>query len=106
MYQTINEYDFTDAFKRIRPENFSYQGLQVLFNGLEQYEIDTGESVEFDVIGICCDFSENSEDEIKQYYSNLIEKDDEDVEGFLEDNTWVLGSYDKDGKKYFVYCQF
>ena len=36
MKQTINQYDFADAFKKMnRADNFSYEGLKVLFNYLE-----------------------------------------------------------------------
>ena len=58
MIQTINECEFTMAFKEIRPDNFSYSGLKALYNYLEDYEYDTGESVELDVIAICCDYTE------------------------------------------------
>lgn len=58
MYKSINEYQFTEEFKRIRPNQFSYEGLKSLFNYLEEYEESTGESIELDVIGLCCDFSE------------------------------------------------
>ena len=57
MYQTINFSQFTDEFNSIRPNNFSYDGLQVLFDYLEQYEDDvTQNGMELDVIAICCDF--------------------------------------------------
>jgi hypothetical protein len=106
MYQDINEYSFRDAFKRMgREDQFSYEGLGILFNELEQYEVDTGEKIELDVIGLCCDFSEHSEDEIKQYYS-LDEEEEEDIDDYLNQNTWVLGMHEKDGKKYFIYRQF
>jgi hypothetical protein len=88
-----------------RGDQFSYEGLNILFNGLEQYEADTGEGVELDVIALCCDFSEESEEEIKENYSYMI-KEGEDLEQFLSDNTWVLGSHEEDGKKYFIYQQF
>ena len=58
MKQTLNEYQFTQEFKRIRPDQFSYEGLQALFNWFEEYEDETGEEIEFDVIAICCEWSE------------------------------------------------
>jgi hypothetical protein len=59
MYQTINKYDFTEAFKTMgRGEQFSYEGLQALFDYLEDYEESTGDAVELDVIAICCDYAE------------------------------------------------
>ena len=58
MKQTLNEYQFTQEFKRIRPNQFSYEGLQALFHWFEEYEDETGEEIEFDVIAICCEWSE------------------------------------------------
>ena len=59
MKQTISEHDFCDAFRIMkRLENFSYAGRKALFAYFEEYEEDSGEEVELDVIAICCDFSE------------------------------------------------
>lgn len=58
MKTTVNEYAFRRAFETTRPDNFSYAGLSALFEYFEQYEEDTGEEMELDVIAICCDFSE------------------------------------------------
>lgn len=58
MINTISQYDFVDAFKRLRPNNFSYEGLLALFDWFEMLEEDTGQKIELDVIAICCDFSE------------------------------------------------
>ena len=58
MKQNINEYQFRRAFETSRPNNFSYEGLKALFDYLEQYEEETGQELELDVIAICCDFTE------------------------------------------------
>lgn len=58
MKQTISKGQFIDQFKTIRPENFTYEGLDSLFDYFEQLEEDTGQEIELDVIGICCDYSE------------------------------------------------
>ena len=78
MKQTINEYQFTEALKRIRPNNFSYEGLKALFEWFEELENDTGEEMELDVIAICCEFTEY--ENLKQYndeYNNECEEIDE-----------------------------
>ena len=62
LYQEINEADFISAFKSIRPENFSYEGLKSLYGYFE--ELSDDQNIEFDVIAICCDFTE---------YNNLAE---------------------------------
>jgi len=56
MKQTISRYDFERAFERLG--NFSYHGLDALFNYLEDFEDSTGEEVELDVIALCCEYTE------------------------------------------------
>ncbi len=59
MKQTIDYYQFKHAFQKCgRENNFSYRGLYALFNYLEEYENDTGEEIELDVIALCCDYAE------------------------------------------------
>ena len=69
MFTQVSENDFIDAFKALRPENFSYQGLQALYAHLEELEADTGTPVEMDVIAICCEYSEyqNLDDLLAEY---------------------------------------
>ena len=106
MYQTINESEFKSAFHSMgRGEQFSYEGLTIIYEALEQFEQDTGEDMELDVIAICCDFSEMTEKEIRDTYGDMIDEADE-VEEFLRDNTWLLGSHEADGVKQFIYQQF
>ena len=77
MKQTINFTQFADAFKAIRPDNFSYAGLKALYDYLEQYEEDTGGEVELDVIALCCEYTE---------YENIDKFTDEhiDIEPTIE----------------------
>ena len=56
LYQEINQADFISAFKSIRPDNFSYEGLKSLYGYFE--ELSDDQNIEFDVIAICCDFTE------------------------------------------------
>lgn len=60
MKQTINQSEFIDAFKGwdTYKDNFSYNGLVALYEYLEQYEEETGEEVELDVVALCCDYAE------------------------------------------------
>ena len=58
MKQNVSEYDFIDAFMKIRPDNFSRNGLQCLYDYLIEFEDGTGEEIELDVIALCCDFTE------------------------------------------------
>lgn len=59
MKTTINQIQFRDAFYTMdRGNNFSFNGLNALFDYLEEYEESTGEEVELDVIALCCDYTE------------------------------------------------
>lgn len=59
MKKTITLNDFRDAFIRMnRKENFSYEGLQALFEFLEDYEAEFDIELELDVIALCCEFAE------------------------------------------------
>lgn len=98
MKQTINKSGFIDQFRVMdRLENFSYEARELLFDYLEQYEEDTGEELEMDVIAVCCDYSEDSPEDIASNYDIDIEGiEDEDeikdvVLDYLNDNTQVVG---------------
>ena len=77
MKTTINQNDFLDAFKKLRPSNFSYEGLIALYDYLENFEEDTDKEIELDVIAFCCDYSEYENlEEYKKSYSSINSIDD------------------------------
>jgi hypothetical protein len=80
MKTTVNKYQFRDAFISMgRENNFSYEGLSILFDYFEEYEQSTGEEIEFDVIAICCDYAESHWRDIAADYSiELDQNNDED----------------------------
>jgi len=82
MKQTITLSMFRDGFK-CRPDNFSYEGLETLFNYYEELEQDMREELEFDPIAICCEFTESTIYEALEAYSLRSVHE-------LEDNTTVL----------------
>lgn len=75
MKQTINFYDFQKAFQELRPNSFTYDGLRALFEYLEELEDSTGDEIEFDVIALCCDFTEyeSAEEYARDYSDNDLE---------------------------------
>lgn len=89
--------EFRDAFQSMRPDNFSYEGLGILFEYLESYEDDTGEELELDIIAICCDFSEATWDQIASDHDIDLSdcEDDEEKEAavieYLEDEGQFIG---------------
>ena len=69
MKTTIDLYDFRDAFHRMgRADQFSHEGLHILFDYLEEMERDIGEEMELDVIALCCDYSEDTIEDIAENY--------------------------------------
>ena len=87
--QTVTESDFRDAFQAIRPDNFTYEGLGALYEYLEELSEDTGEDIELDVIAICCDFTEYSENEAREEFDI-----DVDVEDWQEEVPDAIASGD------------
>ena len=88
---------FRDEFARYgRKDQFSYDALGMLFD----YFDDIDESVELDVVGICCEYCEMDADEVRADYRL---DDDADVEAYLNDNTCVIGQTDAGA---YVFAQF
>jgi len=89
MKQSISFSQFTDDFNACRPDNFSYSGLRALYDYFIELEDDCGIEIEFDVIAICCEYSEyESIQEVAEYYD--IQGDDEEILDHLRDHTQVI----------------
>lgn len=100
MKQTVNQYDFCEAFKKIRPDNFSHTGLEALFEYLSDYEANSGEEIELDVIAICCDYTEY--ENLAEFNANANYGDDYETLGDIEDRTTLIRvdtDEDDDGKE-------
>ena len=110
--QSVNNvYQFREAFRLAWcGDQFSYKGLEVLFDYLEEISEDTGEPIELDPVTLCCEYYESSIEElIDNYNIDLSDADEDDpdsiievVREYLEDNTSVCGQV-SDG---FVYAAF
>lgn len=94
MKTTVSVHDFRDAFHKMdRGLQFTYDGLEVIYDYLESCD----EDIELDVIAICCDYSEDSPEEIASYYDiDISEAEDDDeirtiVRDYLEYHSVVLG---------------
>ena len=111
MIQTIGLSDFRSAFYRMdRKDQFSYEGLALIFDYIEEYEQGSSEQVELDVIAICCEWNELSpEDVIDQYNTDIDTEgktDDEisaEVEEYLLNETQLAG---QTAAGDFVFVQF
>lgn len=92
IYQTVDKSDFRQAFRTYdRQENFSYEGLGLLFDMLEEM----GDDYELDVIAICCDYNELDLDTINQEYGEEFETIEEACD-WLNDQTFVVGQTNKE----------
>lgn len=97
MKQTVTKYDFERAFMDVRPDSFSYEGLGLLYDHIEQLDEDCGTETELDVIAICCDFNEDHMDDIIDQYDIDVSdcEDDEDrleaVKDHIEYHSFLVG---------------
>ena len=92
MINYVTRYEFIDTFKKVRPDNFSYEGLEVLFEHIEMVEEGMDKPIEFDVIGICCDYTEyDNEKELLGYYDMTIQE--------IQDSTFCFEEFYKSGSE-------
>tara|TARA_R110000824_G_scaffold395045_1_gene595304 strand:+ start:202 stop:501 length:300 start_codon:yes stop_codon:yes gene_type:complete len=99
MKQTIDMYQFERAFKNMgRGEQFSYEGLQALYLYLEEYEEDTGEEINLDVIALCCEYAEY--DSLEEFQANYGEEyesiediSDETALIPIDDNSFIIQQF-------------
>ncbi len=100
MINTINKYEFSDAFQKMgRGKQFSYEGLDALFDYLEMLEDDIGEQIELDVIALCCEYSEY--DNLKEFQNDYGDEY-ESLED-IENTTTLIKIEDEEG---FIIQQF
>ena len=109
--QSINSvYQFREAFRLAgRSDQFSYEGLEVLFDYLDNLSEDTGEPIELDPVALCCEYYELSVEElIKQYNidTSYVEGDEDEIKEmvreYLDYKTSVCGEVNGG----FVYAAF
>lgn len=110
--QTLTKSSFVDAFKQSsRKDQFSYEALEEIFEALEDQSIDTGIDIEFDIVGICCEWAETHWSDIARDYdidlNDFADDEDDDnrikaVAEYLWDNTTAYEL----SNGVFVYVQF
>jgi len=86
---------FRDEFRRCnRVEQFSYEALGMLYEYLEEVDPD----MELDVIALCCEYAEDTVENLANAYNVELQKDDSDedkeqkVLDFLNEATVVIGT--------------
>lgn len=112
-------YQFEQAFRAAGRfggdnDNFTYQGLGILFEYLEELSEETGENIELDVIALCCDYTESDVESIIEEYNidvsdvDITDMDQDEIDNakmeivreWLQERTVICGEYDST----FVYC--
>jgi len=83
MYEQLTKSMFIDRMNEIRPDNFSYKALGLIYDYYEELE-----NVEFDPIAICFEWTESNWEEISEYYGYP----EDDPQTFLSDNTFYIES--------------
>ena len=87
MITTISENEFINAFQQseTRKDQFSYYALKALYEYYNELEDDLGEQIEFDLLAMCCEWTEyESFEEIQEVYTDIKSLED------LRDNTTVI----------------
>jgi len=86
MHITIdNASQLRDQFYKIgRSEQFSYEAFELLYDFLE----DVSPEAELDVIALCCEYSEDTEEALVKAYGL---HEDTDVVDYLSEHTQVIG---------------
>jgi hypothetical protein len=99
MKHTVTEHDFVQAFNDVRPDNFSYAGLQALFENIEDLESGSDMEIELDVIAICCDFTEY--ENLAEFHGVYDKADYPDYES-IQDATMIIQSdyYTAEGEEW------
>lgn len=101
-YDFVSRFETSDTYKN----NFTRDGLIALFDYLEGLESDLGEPIEFDMVCICCDYTEfaTAWEAMEQYQPNdmpvegvegddlveIAEKNEAEALRWLEDETEVI----------------
>lgn len=86
MKQNVSFGVFCDSFSDTYKDNFSYEGKRALFDYLENYEEETGEDIELDIVALCCDYCEypSAYEAMEQYQSEDMPVEGSEGDDLLE----------------------
>lgn len=103
--KTVSKWEFISDFYRSEyKDNFTENGLVILFDYLEELSECTGENIELNLCAIACDFSEDGYETIRMNYRLDLEIDFSDMDAdetreaiieYLQENTTVCGYNDE-----------
>tara|TARA_R110000744_G_scaffold33190_6_gene77442 strand:+ start:764 stop:1105 length:342 start_codon:yes stop_codon:yes gene_type:complete len=93
LVESVGLYDFMRRFEQsdTYSDSFSYQALEALHNWYEELADSIGEDVEFDYVGICCEWSEYKTSEVYEVYGIPLKGMSRFLnEEILSDHTYVI----------------
>lgn len=83
LVKTFDKYELQEEFRKFDRDYFSLEGYQALLDFFEETDCDT--NTELDVIAICCDFTEDSPENIIDEYDNIDDiRECKDEEGNID----------------------
>ena len=89
MRKTINLHSFRQEFINYDRQNyFSYEGLEALFNHLEDFEDSIGFWVELDVVGLCVEYTEYKDQ--AEFWKDYDEEEYQTIEDIRERTDVIL----------------
>jgi len=113
MKKNVSLKDFIQGFKDFGMDYFTIEGYEVLYNYLIDLEEDTGREIDFDVIAICCDYSEYTFKELlEEFFSNdedftdLKKGFEQEILNRLREKTEVLEVENKNKAKTYIIRAF
>ncbi len=94
----VSKSEFRDEFNSIRKDNFSYEGLNALYDWLDEYYEEADKDYKLDVIAICCEFTEyDSLKEFNENYNREYKSIDDIVDDTIlikiDDNRFIIQDF-------------
>lgn len=99
MKTTVSISEFREAFASYDRENFSYAGLEALYNWITELDDSCGTETELDVIALCCEFTEYVNlDEFHQNYNKEDYETIDDVSNatsviMIDDDSFIIQNF-------------
>ena len=107
MFARVTLSDFRDAFRAAgRKDQFSYDGLRVIFDYFEELEDSIGEPVELDVVSICCDYAEMTPEEVLEAYDVPYDAATDDIWHTIRDHLAYFTSIVGETDETIIFAQF
>lgn len=93
MYIKVTLQNFVDAFKSAGRDPFSKEAYEALLTYYEELEASTGEGIELDPIGICCDWTEMTLEEVEDEAESLANLEEMTLVITLANGKYLVQSY-------------